>query len=349
MTFATGETRKTFPVSALPDTDDDDGEVVGIAFGTLPRGIVSVTPEAALLFINDDDFPEVTVTFGAPSYSVEEGEDVEVTVTLSALVEIPINVYNRERASADRAFTGSLDDYASSATDYAGVPATLTFTSDETEQTFTFTATEEMIDDDGEQVVLSFGTLPLQVTADSTIHAGETTARDTATITLGDNDVPDVKVRFGAAAYTVGEGRTIAIPVEWDVAQGRQVVIPFNTTTQGGISSTDYILTPSSSVTFAEGETRRTLSFTAIVDSESSEEGEGVRFSFGATLPDQVTVDTAIPQGETAARDTATVTITDVASVPGRPSMETVRGRFRQLLVTWTAPTATGGAGHRRG
>ena len=136
------------------------------------------------------------------------------------------------------------------------------------------------------------------------------------------------------------------------MAPGRQVVIPFNTTAQGGVSSTDYILTPSSSVTFAEGETRRTLSFTAIVDSESSEGGEGgegVRFSFGATLPDQVTVDTAIPQGETVARDTATVTITDVASVPGRPSMETVRGRFRQLLVTWTVPTATGGAGHRRG
>ena len=133
------------------------------------------------------------------------------------------------------------------------------------------------------------------------------------------------------------------------MAPGRQVVIPFNTTAQGGVSSTDYILTPVSSVTFAEGETRRTLSFTAIVDSESSEEGEGVSFSFGATLPDQVTVDTAIPQGETAARDTATVTITDVASVPGRPSMETVRGCFRQLLVTWTAPTATGGAGHRRG
>ena len=346
--FATGDARKTFSVSGLQDDDDDDSELVHLAFGTLPSGIVSVTPAAAFLLIHDDDLPDVTVAFGATSYSVEEGEEVEVTVTLSALaeraVEIPINVYNRERANADSAFTGSVDDYASSATDYSGVPATLSFTSDELEQTFTFTATEEMIDDDGEQVVLSFGTLPSQVAADSTIHTGETTARDTATITLGDNDDPDVKVRFGAAAYTVGEGKTIAIPVELDVAPGRQVVIPFSTTAQGGISSTDYILTPSSSVTFAADETRKTLSFTAILDSASSEEGEGISFSFGATLPDQVTVDTAIPQGETAARDTATVTITDVASVPGRPSIETVGARFRQLLVTWTAPTTTGGA-----
>ncbi len=348
VTFATGDTRKTFSVSGLQDDDDDDSELVYLAFGTLPSGIVSVAPANAFLFINDDDLPDVTVAFGATSYSVEEGEEVEVTVTLSALaeraVEIPINVYNRERASADSAFTGSVDDYASSATDYSGVPATLSFTSDEMEQTFTFTATEEMIDDDGEQVVLSFGTLPSQVAADSSIHAGETTARDTATITLGDNDDPDVKVRFGAAAYTVGEGKTIAIPVELDVAPDRPVVIPFSTTAQGGISSTDYILVPSSSVTFAADETRKTLSFTAIPDSESSEEGEGISFSFGATLPDQVTVDTAIPQGETSARDTATVTITDVASVPGRPSIDTVGARFRQLLVTWTAPTTTGGA-----
>ena len=201
-------------------------------------------------------------------------------------------------------------------------------------KSFTFRATEEMVNDDGERVVLSFGTLPAQVTA----------TRETTTVSLGDNDLPDVKVRFGASSYTVAEGEAISIPVELDVAPGRQVVIPLMATLEGGISETDYVLTPSSEVTFAAGETRKTLSFLAFPDSEANEEGERRKLSFGTTLPDQVTVDDAIPAGETLARDTTTVAITDVAAAPGRPAPATVMGRFRQLNVTWTAPSATGGA-----
>ena len=62
---------------------DDDGESVKLAVGPLPMGVSrrerSTRPTVA---ITDDDDPQVTVSFGAPAYSVAEGGTVEVTVTL---------------------------------------------------------------------------------------------------------------------------------------------------------------------------------------------------------------------------------------------------------------------------
>ena len=49
--------------------------------------------------------------------------------------------------------------------DYSGVPASLTFNSGETEKSFTFNATDDSVDDDGESVLLGFGTLPTGVSA----------------------------------------------------------------------------------------------------------------------------------------------------------------------------------------
>ena len=42
--------------------------------------------------------------------------------------------------------------------DYSGVPSSVTFNSRETSKTFSFTATDDSEDDDGERVRLGFGT-----------------------------------------------------------------------------------------------------------------------------------------------------------------------------------------------
>ena len=98
----------------------------------------------------------VTVAFEQAAYTVEESDDtltqtvtenvVEVKVTLSAdpqrQVVIPIVATNQGTA------TGA---------DYSTLPASVTFESGDTEKTITFTATHDVIDDDGESVKLSFG------------------------------------------------------------------------------------------------------------------------------------------------------------------------------------------------
>ena len=61
------------------------------------------------------------------------------------------------------------------------------------------------IDDDAESVLLGFGTsLPSGVTAGTPA---------TTTVSIADNDDPQVTVMFGQAAYTVAEGDTVTVTV----------------------------------------------------------------------------------------------------------------------------------------
>ena len=72
------------------------------------------------------------------------------------------------------------------------------------ENSFTFTAIQDSIDDDGELVKATFGALPSQVTSGPT---------DEATVTISDDDVPSVTVNFEQATYAVAEGSTTTIKI----------------------------------------------------------------------------------------------------------------------------------------
>ena len=119
-----------------------------------------------MVTITDDDDPAVTVSFEQAAYSVTEGTSVAVTVTLSAaperLVVVPITA---TETGADN-------------TDYSGVPATVSFAADETSQTITFAATQDMVDDDNESVQLTFGSLPTGTAVGSTAAAVVTITDD---------------------------------------------------------------------------------------------------------------------------------------------------------------------------
>ncbi len=127
--------------------------------------------------------PTVTVSFGLAFYSVTEGETVAARVMLSAdperTVTIPISI--------DRATTAGADDYSLQST-------SVTFASGETSKNIALTATDDVVDDDGETVVLVFGTLPQRVSRG---------AQASATVTIRDINSP----RLSAEA---GENRTVA-------------------------------------------------------------------------------------------------------------------------------------------
>ena len=125
----------------------------------------------------------MTASFGQASYSVAEGSTVEVTVTLSADPEREVTVL----LSHDPQGNTDSDDYS-------GVPGSVVFQIGDTEKSFTFTATADDIDDDGESVVLGFGTMPDDVT----------TAGTTATVTITDDDTAGMTV--SKTALTIDEG-----------------------------------------------------------------------------------------------------------------------------------------------
>ena len=164
-----------------------------LAFDTLPSGVSAGTPNQVTFNIADDDDPQVTVMFGAADYTVPEGDTVEVTVTLSAdperTVTIPLTATNQ--GEADPA------DYS--------VPTGVTFNAGNTEQTITFSATQDNVDDDGESVLLAFDTLP------SGVSAG---APATATVNITDDDGAGVSVSKASLTITEGSSDTYTIVLD---------------------------------------------------------------------------------------------------------------------------------------
>ena len=92
-----------------------------------------------------------------------------------------------------------------------------------------------------------------------------------------------VTVAFGAPAFVISEDGTAAIvTVMLHNDPHREVVIPITVTPGGGATPADYSVAPASLV-FAPGETRQSVTVTAIDDREV-DGGESLRLSFG-TLP----------------------------------------------------------------
>ena len=279
LTFNSGDTEKAFTFSAIQDTDNDDGESVKLGFGTLPTGVTAGSTSETTVSITDDDTPSVTVSFQQPTYTVTEGGSVTVTVTLSAdpeqSVTIPLTTTNQGGATSS---------------DYSGVPASLTFNSGESEKTFTFRGTQDTDNDDGESVKLGFGSMPTGAFA---VNPTE------ATVSITDDDDPQVTVNWASATYTAPEGGSVQVKVTLSQAPERQVFVPITKTNQGGASNSDYSGVPAS-LTFGATDTEKTITFAAQDDSDD-DDGESVKLTFG-TLPHGVSAGN---------NDMATVSITD--------------------------------------
>ena len=289
LTFNSVETEKSITFAATNDTVDDDGESVLLSFGTLPAGVSAGSPATVNITDNDlrsdpiadPDDPAVTVSYRQAAYSVEEGRIVIITIKLSAdperTVTIPISKANQGGAT-DADYTGVFAD------------TSVTFNSGETVKFIPFTAINDGEDDDGESVLLGFGTLPTGVSAETP---------SAATVNIIDVDVRAVMVRYEQGSYTVGEGSSEVIKVILSADPERRVTISIRMLDLGGATTDDYSVVPTS-LTFNSGETEKSITFAATEDSVN-DDGESVRLGFG-TLP------TGVSRGT---HRGATVNITD--------------------------------------
>ena len=163
------------------------------------------------------------------------------------------------------------------------MPASLTFDSGDTEKSFTFTATADDVDDDGESVVLRFGSLPTGISAGTNSQA---------IVSITADDVPAVTVSFEQSSYTVAESddpdtpgveeSKVTVKVSLSADPERTVEIPVLKLGLDGAGSEDYSGVPES-LTFDSGDTEMSFTFTALHDTVD-DDGEAVRLDFG-TLP----------------------------------------------------------------
>ena len=265
VTFDSGETTKDITFTATDDSVDDDGESVVLGFGALPDGVTPGTVPSSTVSIADDDAPaSVAVSWAQTTYSVAEGGSVTVTAELDVdperAVTIPITATN-EGGATDA--------------DYSGVPASVTFGSGDTSKTFTFAATDDAIDDDGERVKLAFGTLPTGITAG--------TNSETVVSITDDDLAATVKVRFDQSTYSATEGGDDAVvTVILDSPAKSQVEIPLTANGHGGATKDDWSGVPET-VSFDTGDNSKSFTVTAF-DDNVEDNGEMVELGFG-TLP----------------------------------------------------------------
>ena len=244
VTFDSGDTSKTFTLSATQDAVDDDGETVLLGFGSsLPDRVTTETPATATVTIDDDDDPEVEISFAQASHSVAEGSAVTVNVTLSADPErtVVITISATNQAGATDA------DYS--------VPASVTFESGDTSKGIRFTAAQDDIDDDGESVVLAFGTLPDRVS--------ESATNPSATVTILDDDTRSVMV--SPTSLPVDEGMT----AEYTVVLKSEPTGSVTVTVKDPTDNTDVTAGPAS-LTFDENDwdTPQTVTVSAVQDAD---------------------------------------------------------------------------------
>ena len=308
LTFSSTDwnTPKTVTVNAAQDADAVDETATVTHTVTSTDSIYSgASANSVTVSVTDDEVP-VTVQFGATTYEVVEGEMVTVTVTLSAdperTVVIPI--------------THTPQSGATSPADFSGVPANLTFNTGQMSQTITFTATQDDVDDDGESVLLGFGTLPPAVSLGTTTQA---------TVSITDDDGAGVSV--SESSLTIAEGSSGTYTIVLDSQPTADVTVTINDP-----SNTDVTAEPAS-LTFSSTDwnTPKTVTVNAAQDADAEDET--------ATVTHTVTSTDSIYSGASA--NSVAVMVTD-DEVPvtvqfGATTYEVVEGETVTVAVTLSA------------
>ena len=188
----TWNTPQTVGVTAVDDADpDDDTETLTHTASGGEYGGVSVDLGVTVT----DDAPEsVTVSFERDTYTVMEGSTETVTVIMSEDPEREVTV------SITRT-----DLNGATSTDYSVVPASVTFTSGDTEKEIVFTANADGIDDSGESVRLTIASsLPSGVDRGTPYEATVSIANsDKAGLVLSESSLTVVEGATTGRSYTV--------------------------------------------------------------------------------------------------------------------------------------------------
>ena len=242
VTFNSGDTEKTFSFTATSDSAADAGESVKLTFGTLPTGVSGGATNESIVSIAD-----LSVSFGQGTYTAAEGGSITVTVKLSVDPERTVTV----------PITHTPQDGATSA-DYSGVPTNVTFNSGDTEKTFSFAAASDGVDDDGESVKLTFGTLPTGVTAGTT---------NESVVSITDDDTAGVTIT--PTAVTVTEGGTVT----YTVVLGSQPLGDVTVTVNDPTDNTDVTADPASlTFTTTDWSVAQTVTVSAAQDADDADE-----------------------------------------------------------------------------
>jgi subtilisin family serine protease len=240
LTFAPGETVKTFAVPIKDDGTDELDETLLIALSNISNALPG-DPLSAVVTIVDNDAPP-SVSFGSStSYANESAGAAAISVKLSAASGFPVMVGY-----------ATVDGTAASGADYVPASGVLAFAPGETSKTFSVTILDDTLPEADETVKLS-----LNNPSNATLGA-----KAAATLSIDDNDT----IKFSISNYLAKENVGAAtITVKLNAASALAVSVDYATSDETALAGVDYAAT-NGTLTFLPGETSKTLEVTILDD-----------------------------------------------------------------------------------
>lgn len=175
----------------------------------------------------------------------------------SAQIQLRLSEASRKQVTVNLSLGGT----ASSGSDYLSPGSQVVFASGETQKTLSVRTLDDSAVEGSE-------TLTLTLASASNANLGEPKQH---TLTIADNDVAPPTVAFSAASSAGSESEATRVDLVLSRASSKTVTVSYSRS--GTAGSGDYGLNLASPVSFAPGETRRTLLLTPVDDSEA-EPGE---------------------------------------------------------------------------
>ncbi len=284
LTFAPGETSKNIDVTVQGDTLNELDEIVVVVLSNPTNAALAIATGTGTI-TDDDAIPTLSIS----SPSVVEGDRDNVTlqfvVTLSAASGRQVTVDYAEGSGGS----------ANPVWDYDLLSeGTLTFAPGETRKTIDVTVKPDTADEADETIMV--------VLSDPS-NATLSTATGTGTIT--DNDAtPSLSISSPSVIEGDGGATTLRFVVTLSAVSGRQVTVRYAEGAGGtAIAGTDYTALVAGMLTFAPGESSRTIDVS--VTGDTTEESN-----------ETIVVTLSSPTNATISTATGTGTITDDDGMP---------------------------------
>ena len=326
LTFTSGQSSaETFTVAITTDTTDEADETFTVTLSEVSDS-ATIDDGTGVVTITNDDNPELSVGDVSVAENVTGGK-ATVTVSLSRATNEEVTV---EYATSNGT--------ATSGSDYTSASGTLTFTSGQSSaETFTVSITADTTDEADETFTVTLS----DVSDSATISDG------TGVVTITDDDaapglsIGDVSVSEGVA------GGKAKFTVSLGAASGREVTVEYATSDGTATSGSDYT-SASGTLTFAAGDTSKTVEVS--VTNDSVDEADE---TFTVTLSSavNVTISDSTATGTITNDDNPSLSVGDVSvaeNVTGGKATVTVslsRATNEEVTVEYATSNGTATAG----
>jgi hypothetical protein len=308
VTFAPGETTKTVSVTVNGDTLDEFDETILIHLSGPVNAIISDAQATGTIL---DDDAAVSVALG--DASVTEGNSGTVTATFTVSLTAP----SGKPISVD---WGTANGTATAGADYVVAGGTLSFAPGELSKTISVTVNGDALDEFDETFLVNLS---------NAANAGLIDAQGVGTIV--DDDAP---AAISVANASVTEGSTgtatLVFTVSLGTASGKPVSIDWGTADGTAVAPADFTAA-SGTLSFAPGETTKTVSVTVVGDaldefdetfalnlSNATNATIGTATATGTILDDDAAVSAGIADVSVAEGNAATLTVT-LSGPSGKP------------------------------